>query len=147
MNNILPVVIITFILSGCAGKMAYLNTQKPPEEVEKDKSDCQAKVDSSDFKDADLKKNEFNQRMKDKSYNVVSENKAQKLQGFDELWVKPGIDFKSFKVIYVAKVDIEEVKVKNMQMPGTKVTEEDIENLGTPRKICNYRRPWVLDHG
>jgi hypothetical protein len=118
------------LLSGCATKMAYLNTQKPAEEVKKDKTDCQAVVDSSDFKDADLKQKKFNQCMKDKGYNVVSEDKAEKIQGFKELWVKPGADFKAYEAIFIDKVDLAQVKVKNTNIPGTKVTDQDINNLG-----------------
>lgn len=129
-KRILAVIIVTFILSGCAAKMAYLNTQKPPEEVKKDKADCQAVVDSSDFKDAGLKQKKFNQCMKDKGYNVVSEDKAEKIQGFAELWIKPGVDFKAYEAIFIDKVDLAQVKLKNTNIPNIKVSDKDINNLG-----------------
>lgn len=109
--------VFTILLAGCATKMAYLNTQKPPEEVKKDKADCQVVVDSSDFKDADLRQNKFNQCMKDKGYDVVSEEGAEKIQGFKELWVKPGADFKAYEAIFIDKVDVTQAKVKNTNIP------------------------------
>ena len=124
------VLIFAVVLSGCATKMAYLNTQKPPEEVKEDKTDCQAGVDVSDFKDPDLKKNKFNQCMQDKGYKVVSEDEAEKIQGFKELWVKPGADFKAYDAIFIDKVDLAQVKVKDADIPDTKVSDEDINNLG-----------------
>jgi hypothetical protein len=130
MKNIFYFLILALLLPGCATKMAYLNTQKPPEEVKKDKADCQAVVDSSDSKDADLKQKKFNQCMKDKGYNVVSEDKAEKIQGFRELWVKPGADFKAYEAIFIDKVDLSRVKVTNSKIPNTKVTDGDINNLG-----------------
>jgi hypothetical protein len=130
MKNIYAILILMLLLSGCATKMAYLNTQKPAEEVKKDKTDCQAIVDASDFKDADLKQKKFNQCMKDKGYSVVSEDKAEKIQGFKELWVKPGADFKPYEAIFIDKVDVSKVKVDNMHIPDTKVSDGDINNLG-----------------
>lgn len=117
-------------LSGCATKMAYLNTQKPFEEVKKDKSNCQVVVDAANLKDSDLKQKKFNQCMKDKGYNVVPENQAEKIQGFNQLWVKPGVDFRPYEIIFIEKVDLTQVKVKNNNIPNTKVTDEDINNLG-----------------
>lgn len=130
MRKIYLVAIVAFLSSGCAAKMAYLNTQKPLEEVKSDKVDCQAVVDASDFKDADLKQKKFDQCMKDKGYKVVSEDQAQKAQGFKGLWIKPGIDFKAYEVIFMDKVDLSQVKVKNSDIPDTKVSDEDINNLG-----------------
>ncbi|MDD4899514.1 MAG: DUF3313 family protein [Candidatus Omnitrophica bacterium] len=130
MNKIFYLLILVLLLSGCATKMAYLNTQKPPEEVRKDKDDCQVIIDSSDFKDAGLKQNKFNQCMKDKGYNVVSEDKAEEVQGFKELWVKSGTDFKAYEAIFIDRVDVSQVKEKNNNIPGTKVTDTDINNLG-----------------
>jgi len=130
MKNLYVILTLMMFLSGCATKMAYLNTQKPPEEVKKDKADCQSIVDASDLKDPDLKQKKFNQCMKDKGYNVVSEDKAEKIQGFNELWVKPGADFKAYEAIFIDKVDLAQVKVKNTAIPDTKVTDGDINNLG-----------------
>jgi len=110
--------------------MAYLNTRKPAEEVQKDKTNCQAVVDASDFKDRDLKQNKFNQCMKDKGYKVVSEDQAEKIQGFKGLWIKPGADFKAYEAAFIDKVDVSKAKVKNTNIPDTKVTDEDINNLG-----------------
>jgi len=130
MKKIYCFLLLAMALSGCATKMTYLNTQKPPEEVKKDKADCQAVVDSADFKDAGLKQKKFNQCMKDKGYNVVSEDKAEKIQGFQELWIKPGADFKAYEAIFIDKVDLAQVKIKNTNIPSAKVTDEDINNLG-----------------
>lgn len=124
------ILIFAVVLSGCATKMAYLNTGKPSEEVQKDKADCQAVVDASDFKDPDLKQKKFGQCMKDKGYNVVSEDEAEKIQGFNELWVKPGADFKAYEAIFIDKVDLTQVKVKDISMPDTRVSDADINNLG-----------------
>ncbi|MDD2690013.1 MAG: DUF3313 family protein [Candidatus Omnitrophica bacterium] len=130
MRKIYWFLLLVMILSGCATKTAYLNTQKPPEEVKKDKADCQAAVDCSEYKDAGLKQKKFDQCMKDKGYNVVSEDKAEKTQGFNELWVKPQADFKAYEAIFIDKVDLTQAKVKNTAVPNTKVTDEDINNLG-----------------
>lgn len=124
------VLILAVALSGCATKTAYLNRQKPPEEVQKDKTACQSVVETSDFKDSDLKRNKFNQCMKDKGYNVVSEEEAEKIQGLKELWVKPGADFKAYEAIFIDKVDLSQVKVKDAGVPDTKASNEDINNLG-----------------
>lgn len=110
--------------------MAYLNRQKPAEEAKKDKAYCHAEVDASDFKDTDLKQNQFNQCMKNKGYNVVSEEEAEKLQGFKELWVRKGADFKAYEVIFIDKVDLDSVQLKNTDIPDTKVSDADIKNLG-----------------
>ena len=130
MKNLYVILALMMFLSGCATKMAYLNTQKPVEEVKKDKADCQSIVDASDLKDPDLKQKKFNQCMKDKGYNVVSEDRAEKIQGFNELWVKPGVDFKTYEAIFIEKVDVTQAKIKNTGIPDTKVTDEDINNLG-----------------
>ncbi|MDD4980799.1 MAG: DUF3313 family protein [Candidatus Omnitrophica bacterium] len=130
MKNIYCFLLLVMFLSGCATKMAYLNTQKPPEEFKKDKTDCQAVVDSSDSKDAGLKQKKFNQCMKDKGYNVVSEDKAEKIQGFKGLWIRPGADFKIYEAIFIDKVDLSRAKVKNTKIPDTKIADEDINNLG-----------------
>ncbi|MBI4706395.1 MAG: DUF3313 family protein [Candidatus Omnitrophica bacterium] len=130
MRKIYFLLSLVIMLSGCATKMAYLNSKKPPEVVKKDKDDCQTVVDASDFKDAGLKQKKFNQCMKDKGYNVVSEDKAEKIQGFKQLWINQGVDFKVYEAIFIDKVDLEQVKVNNLHIPGTKVTDEDINNLG-----------------
>jgi len=130
MKKICCFLVLALALSGCATKMAYLNTQKPAEELQRDKTDCQSLVDTSDFKDPDLKQKKFNQCMKDKGYNIVSEDEAEKIQGFKELWVKPGADFKTYEAIFIDKVDLSQVKVKNTNIPDTKVSDEDINNLG-----------------
>ncbi len=130
MKNIHCLLLLVMVLSGCATKMAYLNTAKTNEEVSKDEAACNAVVDASDFKDPDLKKNKFNQCMKDKGYKVVSEDEAEKIQGFKKLWVKPGADFKAYEAIFIDKVDLSKVKVKNTNIPDTKITDEDINNLG-----------------
>lgn len=129
MKNRYYLLVLILFLSGCATKMAYLNTQKPPEEVKKDKTDCQVIVDTSDLKDSDLKKKKFNQCMKDKGYNVVSEKQAEKIQGVKELWIKPQAGLKVYEAIFIDKVDLSQLKI-DMQLPGAKAKEEDINNLG-----------------
>jgi len=124
---ILPVILF---LSGCATKMAYLNTQKPAEEVKVDKTACQSVVDKSDFKDSGLREKKFNECMKDKGYKVVSEEQAEKIQGFKELWIKPGADFKAYEAIFIDKVDLSQVKLEEAKIPDTKASDEDINKLG-----------------
>lgn len=116
--------LLVMVLSGCAAKMAYLNTGKPAEEVQKDKAGCRSTVDSSDFKDPDLKQKKFDQCMQDKGYNVVSEDAAEKIQGFKGLWVKPGADFKAYEAIFIDKADLAQAKLKNAN-----ISEGDINNL------------------
>jgi hypothetical protein len=130
MKYIYLALLLSFILTGCATKMAYLDIHRTAEEVQKDKDACEAVVNNSDFKDPDLKRNKLNQCMKDKGYNVVSEAEAEKIQGFKGLWIKPGVDFKAYEVIFIDKVDLSQVKVSNTNIPNTKVTDEDINNLG-----------------
>lgn len=130
MKNLYAVLTLTMFLSGCATKMAYLNTQKAFEEVKKDKTDCQSIIDASDVKDADLKQRKFDQCMQEKGYNVVSEEKAEKIQGLKEVWLKPGADFKAYEAIFIDKTDLTQVKVQNTAIADTKVTEEDINHLG-----------------
>ncbi|MDP2960449.1 MAG: DUF3313 family protein, partial [candidate division Zixibacteria bacterium] len=152
MKDIYAILILMVFLSGCATKMAYLNTQKPAEELKKDKTDCQAVVDASDFKDSGLKQKKFDQCMKDKGYNVVSEDEAEKIQGFKELWVKPGADFKAYEAIFIDQVDLAQVKVNNTSIPDTKVTDEDINNLGVEMlkrfsKALSVVMPVIPDKG
>ncbi|MFH1199126.1 MAG: DUF3313 family protein [Candidatus Omnitrophota bacterium] len=130
MGKIWLVITVAFLLSGCAAKMAFLNTQKTAEDVQRDRANCQSIVDASDFKDSDLKQKKFNQCMKDKGYNVVSEGQAEKIQGFKGLWVKPEVDFKAYDAIFIGKVDLSQAKIKNTNIPDTKVSDEDINNLG-----------------
>jgi len=130
MKNILIILLLMVIASGCASKMVYLNSGKPPEEVQKDKDDCQMQVDASDFKDTGLKQNKFEQCMKDKGYNVVSEDKAEEIQGFKGLWVNPQTDFKAYEAIFVDNVDLSEVKERKSSIPDSKITDEEINNLG-----------------
>jgi hypothetical protein len=110
--------------------MAYLNTQKPAEEAKKDKDECQAIVDASDFKDPDLRKNKFNQCMKDKGYSVVSEEEAEKIQGFKELWINPQADFKTYEAVLFDEVDVSGAVVKSTGIASSKVKDEEIEHLG-----------------
>lgn len=121
--------IFLFILSGCATKMAYLNSSKTAEDLENDKNACQAEVDNSDFKDPDLKKNKFNECMKKKDYKVVSEETAQKAQGFVEVWMKPGINLNSYEAVYIEKVDLSQIEIDKSCVPDMQVSDEDIKNL------------------
>lgn len=116
--------------SGCASKMAYLNTQKPLEEMQKDKSVCQAVVDDSDFKDKELRDKKFNDCMSGKGYEVVSEAAAEKTQGLKELWIKSGADLRSYDVILIEKVDVSQLIVDNKKASDSKVADEDVANLG-----------------
>jgi len=132
MNNnyyLLPALLFLLLLCGCSTKMVYLNTQKPPEVIQKDKDECQKAVDASDFKDQGLKRKKFNQCMKDKGYNVVSEEKAQKLQGFIEVWIKPGADLKAYEAVFVDKVDLSQMKI-DMNVPKVEAGEKEKINLG-----------------
>lgn len=152
MNKLCLVIIATSFLSGCATDMAYLNTQKPAEELKKDKAYCQSIVDASDFKDTDLQQRKFNDCMKDKGYNVVSQDQAEKIQGFKELWIKPGADFKAYEAIFIDKVDLSQVKIDNLHIPDTKVTDEDITNLGDEMlnrfsKALSIIMPIITDRG
>jgi len=144
------IIISICFLSGCATKMAYLNTGKTAEEIRKDRDACESMVNASDLKDASLKKNKLNQCMQEKGYNVVSEDEAEKIQGFKELWINPGTDFKAYEVIFIDKVDVSRVKVDNMHIPDTKVTDEDINNLADQMserfsKTLNAIMPVVSD--
>jgi hypothetical protein len=130
MFNIYYSLVLVLFLSGCAAKMAYLNTQKPPEELRKDKAACQVVVDASDFKDNDLKKNKFNQCMKDKGYDVVSEEEAEKTQGFKELWIKPAEDLKAYEAVFFDEVDVSTAVVKNTGFPLGKVGQEEMNRIG-----------------
>lgn len=130
MKKVFYLLVSALVLSGCATKMAYLNTQKPAEVVQKDKADCGSTVDTTDFKDPDLKQKKFDQCMKDKGYKVVSEEEAEKTQGFKGLWIKPGADFKAYEAVFIDKVDLSRVKVKDAGIPDTKVSDADINNLG-----------------
>jgi len=130
MKNIYCLLLLVMVLSGCATKMSYVNTAKTSEEISNDEAACNAVVDASDFNDPDLKQKKFNQCMKDKGYNVVSEDEADKIQGFNELWVNPGADFKAYEAIFIDRVDLSLVKLKNSNIADTKVTDEDINNLG-----------------
>jgi len=117
---------LSIILSGCATKMVYLNTQKPLEEVKKDKADCQSIADNSGINDPGLRQKKIDECMKDKGYNVVSEKEAEKIQGFNELWIKPGADFKSYEAIFINQVDVNQAKANNKQ----NLAEGDINSLG-----------------
>jgi len=130
MRKISSVIIAALILSGCATKMAYMNTKKTADEVNKDKAQCQAAVDASDYRDADLKRNKFNQCMNEKGYEVVSQDKAQKVQGFTGLWISPGAPLKAYDAVFIGKVDVSKAQLTNTGIPNTKTTDEDINNLG-----------------
>lgn len=143
-------ILLIILLNGCATKMVYLNTQKTAEVIQKDKADCQTVVNASDFKDSSLKEKKFNQCMQEKGYKVVSEDEAEKIQGFQGLWVKTGIDFKAYEAIFIDKVGVSQVKVKNMDIPDSKVTDQDINNLGEQMlerfsKALNVVMPVIAD--
>lgn len=126
MKNIFIILTLALGLSGCATKMAYLNTQKTGEEIKSDTAACEAAVNSSDFKNPALKENKINQCMQEKGYKVVSEEEAEKIQGFRELWVKPGIDLKAYEVAFIDKVDLSRLRAGSAQ----KIADEDIDTLG-----------------
>ncbi len=123
------VLLLSLSLTGCATKMAYLNTARTAEEIKKDKEACEAAVNTANFNDPGVKRNKLNDCMKGKGYKVVSEAEAEKIQGFRELWIKPGADIKAYEVIFIDKVDVSQAKVANTNIPDAKVTDEDIDNL------------------
>jgi len=150
MRKILFLIMAVFLLSGCATKMAYLNTAKTAEETKNDKDACEAIANASDFKDPSLKQNKLNQCMQEKGYKVASEEEAEKIQGFQELWIKPGADFKAYEVIFMDKVDISRLQVENTHLPDSKVTDEDINNLAEQMlerfsKTLNAVMPVITD--
>lgn len=106
--------------------MAYLNTQKTGEEIKADTAACEAAVNSSDLKGPGSKQDKINQCMQEKGYKVVSEEEAEKIQGFRELWVKPNTDFKAYEVAFIDKVDLSRIKANSAQ----KLAGQDIDNLG-----------------
>lgn len=110
--------------------MAYINTQKPLEEMQKDKNVCRASADKSDFKDKNLREKKFNECMKDKGYDVVSEAAAEKTQGLKELWIRSGTDLKAYDVIFIEKVDVSQLIKDNKKSSDSKITEAEIINLG-----------------
>lgn len=125
------VLILVFVLCGCAAtKMVLVNPQKTAQEIKSDEEQCNLSMDVSDYKDASLREKKFNQCMKKKGYKLVPEKEAGRVKGFKEVWVNPDIDFKGYEVIFIDKVDVSQVKVKNMQIAGTQVTNEDIDKLG-----------------
>ncbi len=77
MRKIFFLLFIITILSGCAtGKTVPVNLQKTAAEIDVDKKQCRAAVDSSDFKDEDLKEKKFNQCLSEKGYKPVSEKEV-----------------------------------------------------------------------
>lgn len=128
-NPYIVLMLMMVLLSGCATKTAYLNTQRPSEEIKKDKYDCQKAVDKLSIKDEGQKRKRLNQCMKDKGYNVVSEKKARKLQGFLEVWIKPQSNFKGYEAIFIDKVGLAQLKV-DMNLPKFRASQKDIDNLG-----------------
>jgi len=126
MNGEFYILFLALAFSGCATTTTYINTSKNSDEISKDKATCEAEVNASDFTDPDLRQNKFNQCMKDKGYNVVSEAQAEKIQGFKQLWIRPQAEFKAYEAIFIDKVDVSQAKANNKQ----KVTDQDIDNLG-----------------
>lgn len=138
-------------LYGCATtNMVYVNPEKTAKEIEADKRECQAIVDASDSKDEDLRQKKFNQCMKEKGYKPVPEKEVGRVKGFKETRVDPDTNFKVYEVIFIDKVDVSQVKVKNSDIAGSKVTDEDIDNLGQEMgerfsKTLNILMPVVTD--
>lgn len=143
--------VLLILLNGCATtKMAYVNMQKTANQIHEDEIQCKAVIDASDFKDASLREKKFNQCMQERGYKFIPEKEVGRVKGFQEAWVNPDIDFKVYEAIFIEKVDVSQVKVKNMQVPGTKVTDEDIDNLGKEMskrflKILNVLMPVVTN--
>jgi hypothetical protein len=139
------------ILCGCAtGKMVLVNPEKTAREIKEDEALCNVAADTAGAEDATLRQKEFNRCMQGKGYKLVSEKETQNVKGFKQSWVNPDTDFKTYEVIFIEKVDVSEVKVKNMQVPGTKVSDEDIDSLGRQMqerfsKILNTLVPVVPD--
>lgn len=150
MKKTLLLTVSVCFLAGCATKMVYLNTQKTRETVQKDKAECEAVANTSDFKDPDLKQKKLNQCMQDKGYKVVSEDQAEKMQGFQEVWIKPDTDFKSYEAIFIDRVDVSQIKTNNRDIPDIKITGQDINNLEAQMlerfsKTLNVMMPVITD--
>ena len=138
------------VLGGCAANTVYVNPQKTAQEIKQDEEQCQAMVDASDFKKECLRDRKYDECMKDRGYKLVAEEKVNSVKGFKEAWVDPDTDFKVYEVLLIDNVDVSQAKVKNMQVPGSKVTDKDIDDLGQQMferfsRILNAVLPVVSD--
>ncbi|MCX5681090.1 MAG: DUF3313 family protein [Candidatus Omnitrophica bacterium] len=98
----------------------------------------------------ECKDQKLDQCMAQKGYKPLTEKEAKNFRGFEKVWSNPDIDFKTYEAILIDKVDVSEVKVKNMQLPGTKVTDGDIDHLGKEMlerfsKMLNAVMPVIAD--
>lgn len=109
---------LIMVLSACSTTpKTYENLSKTAAEDREDRARCSSS-------------GEYDSCMKQKGYKLVPKKDVGHVKGLKEVWVDPDIDFKAFEVIYLEDVDVSEVKVKNMQVPGNKVTPEEIDALG-----------------
>jgi hypothetical protein len=108
--------------------MVYVNPEKTIQEMTLDETECQALADASGLDRAGSSK-EYSRCMQERGYKLVNEKNAKRVKGFQEVWVDPAVDFNVYGAVVIDRVDVSEVKVKNMQAPGTKITDEDIDRL------------------
>jgi len=151
MRNIYIFLIVTvFLYTYAAAGNVYVNPQKTAKEINADETECNGQADAQNLKDAEARQNKVNQCMQDKGYKSVPEKDAARVKGFKEAWVNPDVDFKAYEIIFIDKVDVSQVKVKNMKIPGTKVTDQNIDDLGEQMlkrfsKILSILMPVVHD--
>lgn len=117
------------VLSGCAtaGTKVFVNPEKTAQEMALDETECR-KV--TGVTEEAASQTTYNQCMEERGYKLVPEKDAGRVKGFRQVWTDPNTDFEAYEVLVIDKVDVSEVKVKNMQVPGTKVTDEEIDSLG-----------------
>lgn len=150
LKNLYIILMLALIFSGCATKMAYVNTSRTTQEINADEDACNSAANDPEYKDESLRQRKIKECMEEKGYKAVSEKEAQNIMKFKELWVNPATDFKAYEAIFIEKVDVSQVKVKNMQISGTKVTDQDIDDLGEEMlgrfsKMLNALMPVVQD--
>lgn len=121
---------VFFFFAGCAGtKMVLVNPQKTADEIHEDETACHALAGNCDEDGVECVK-AYNQCMEEKGYKLTPEKKAGKVKGFQQAWINPDIDFKKYQAILIELVDVSQAKTRNLQVPGSKVTDADIEHLG-----------------
>jgi hypothetical protein len=103
-------------LPGCSTPKVYVNPLTGNKASSEEEQACKGK--------------EAEGCMAQKGYKPLEEKEAKNFRAFEKVWCKPNADLKSYRMILIDKVDVSEVKVKNVQIPGTKVTDEDIDHLG-----------------
>ncbi len=142
--------LVLFVVGGCATPKVYVNPQKTSEEISEDETGCRRDADAFNDAKESLKEKEYDRCMRAKGYKAVAASKAGRVKEFKNSWVNPDVDFKGYEAIIIDPVDVSEVKVKNMNVPGTKVTEADIDRLGNQMldrfsRMLNVLMPVVSD--